>query len=230
MPHRVLIVEDDYEIASNLFAYLAPREFDVDVVYSGSAALHRCSTEAFDVILLDLGLPGVDGLVLLERLRVDLRLGVPVLVISARSDLSDKLAAFERGADDYMTKPFALAEVEARIKALLNRAAGVVVPQPVMRFGSLEYDARQGQARVGGVAVHLTRKAARLLELLMQHPGQLVRRQQIERALWPEGPPQPDVLRSHVHGLRKALGDAGFEGLATVHGVGYRLENDRETA
>ena len=227
---RVLVVEDDFQIASNLFTFLSHRGFDVDVAYSGSAALHRCSVTPFDVVLLDIGLPSVDGLTVLERLRADLRLDVPVLVISARSDLSDKLAGFERGADDYLVKPFALAEVEARIRAVLNRAAGRVAAEPVRRFGTLEFDPRQGEARVRGVPVRLTRKATALLDLLMQRPGQLVRRQQIERALWPEAPPQPDVVRSHVHGLRRALADAGFDGLATVHGVGYRLTDGPGTS
>src|SRR5947209_18047836 len=97
-PARILIVEDDFQIASNLHTFLALKGFDVDAAYSGQAALHRCSVERFDIILLDLGLPGLDGLTLLERLRGELRAPTPVLIISARSDLVDKLAGFERGA------------------------------------------------------------------------------------------------------------------------------------
>jgi len=220
--HRLLIAEDDFTIASNLFAYFEMKGFGVESVYNGQAALHRCSLERFDLILLDIGLPGLDGLSFLHRLRNELRVATPVLVISARSDLSDKLAGFERGADDYITKPFAFAEVEARVRALLHRCAPGAA-EPVRRFGSLELDTLRGAVRVGGRPVHLTPKALQLLELLLRDPGALVRREQVEAALWPAAPPLADALRSQVHWLRRALADAGFEGLETVHGVGYRL-------
>ena len=220
---RVLVAEDDFQIASNLFTFLEMKGFVVDAVYSGPAALHRCSVERFDLVVLDLGLPGLDGLSFLQRLRGELRSRVPVLVLSARSDLADKLAGFSSGADDYLTKPFALAEVEARIRALLNRASGSAGVDAIHRFGSLELDTRSGEARAAGTLLRLTPKSFQLLELLIRDPGQLVRRQRIEEALWPDAPPQPDALRSQVHGLRKALAEHGFEGLETVHGVGYRL-------
>ena len=220
---RVLIAEDDYAIATNLFTFLERKGFDVEVVYNGQAALHRCSVERFDIVLLDIGLPGLGGLAFLQRLRSELRVATPVLVISARSDLSDKLAGFEHGADDYVTKPFALAEIEARMRALLNRAGDKGVVDPVRRLGPLAFDSVEREARVGDAPVHLTPKAAQLLELLLQRPGQLVRRQQIEQALWDRSLPHPDALRSQVHWLRKAHGDAGFDGIETVHGVGYRI-------
>lgn len=221
---RVLLAEDDFQIATNLTTYLEMKGFIVDAVYSGLAALHRCSVDAFDLVVLDIGLPGLDGLSFLRRLRGELRSGVPVLVLSARSDLADKLAGFASGADDYLSKPFALAEVEARIRALLKRAVGGAGGvDPVHRFGTLELDTRSGEVRVGGALVRLTPKAALLLELLLRDPGQLVRRQRIEDALWPDSLPQPDALRSQIHGLRKALAEQGFDGLETVHGVGYRL-------
>jgi DNA-binding response OmpR family regulator len=220
---RILIAEDDYGIACNLHTYFELKNFDVETVYSGQAALHRCSVAIFDIVLLDLGLPGLDGLTFLQRLRGELRSNVPVLVISARSDLDDKLAGFEHGADDYLVKPFALSEVEARVRALLKRAAGAAVVEPILRFDSLELDTRSGEARVAGRVLHLTPKAAALLELLLRTPGQLVRRQKVEEALWPEASPQPDALRSQIHWLRRALADHGFDGLETVHGVGYRL-------
>ncbi len=220
---RVLIGEDDYGIASNLHTFLELKGFEVETVYSGHAVMHRCSTEPFDLVLLDIGLPGIDGLTVLQRLRTELRSGVPVLVISARSDLDDKLAGFEHGADDYLVKPFALAEVEARVRALLKRAAGAAVVDPIRRFETLELDTRSGEARIAGRTLRLTPKAALLLDLLLRTPGQLVRRQKVEEALWPEQSPQPDALRSQIHWLRRALADHGFDRLETVHGVGYRL-------
>ena len=227
---RILIVEDDWQIASNLHTFLERQGFAVDAVYSGHAALHRCSVDRFDLIVLDLGLPGLDGLAFLQRLRDELRSSTPVLVISARNDLDDKLAGFERGADDYLTKPFALAEVGARVRALLNRSRGGSVVDPVLRFASLALDRDRGEVRVGGALVRLTPKAAQLLELLLQKPGQLLRRQAIEAALWPDTTPQADALRSQIHALRKALAEHGFDGIETVHSVGLRLVAQRREA
>jgi DNA-binding response OmpR family regulator len=223
---RILIVEDDWQIASNLYTFLDRQGFAVDAVYSGHAALHRCTVESFDLVVLDIGLPGLDGLTFLQRLRAELRSSAPVLVISARTELADKLAGFEHGADDYLTKPFALAEVGARVRALLHRAGGGVV-DPVLRFASIELDRQSGAVRVAGAPVRLTPKAARLLELLLHKPGQLLRRQAIEAALWPDAPPQADALRSQIHALRKALAEHGFDGVETVHGVGLRLVAQR---
>ena len=151
-------------------------------------------------------------------------MATPVLVLSARSDLADKLAGFEHGADDYLTKPFALAEVEARVRALLNRSGGGSVVDPVRRFGTLEFDRERGEARVAGNVVRLTPKAAQLLELLLRQPGQLVRRARRSRTR--SGPARrrsADALRSQIHWLRKALAEHGFDGIETVHGVGLRL-------
>ncbi|MGZ5204028.1 MAG: response regulator transcription factor [Caldimonas sp.] len=223
MGPRILIAEDDFTVATNLFTWFERKGFEVEAVYNGQAALHRCSVDRFDVILLDLGLPRLDGLAVLQRLRGELRVATPVLVISARSDLSDKLAGFEHGADDYVTKPFALAEVEARVRALLLRARGDAVVDPVRRLGPLAFDTAQRTASVGDVPVRLTPKAAQLLDVLLRRPGQLVRRQEIEQELWAGAAPQPDALRSQVHALRKALADAGFDGIDTTHGVGYRI-------
>jgi len=220
---RALIVEDDFGIASNLDTFLSLRGFAVDAVYSGHAALHRCSVDRYDVILLDVGLPGLDGLTFLRRLREELRVATPVLIISARNELADKLAGFAEGADDYLTKPFALAEVEARVRALLNRSGTGKVVDPVLRFDTVELDRDRGEVRVAGNLVRLTPKAAQLLELLLRKPGQLVRRAVIEAALWPEAPPQADALRSQIHALRRALAEHGFDGIETVHGVGLRL-------
>jgi DNA-binding response OmpR family regulator len=220
---RILIVEDDWQIASNLHTFLELQGLAVDAAYSGQAALHRCSIDHFDLIILDLGLPGIDGLTFLQRLRGELRASTPVLIISARTELDDKLAGFERGADDYLTKPFALAEVGARIRALLARARGGSGVDPVLRFGALALDRERGEARVSGTLVRLTPKAAQLLELLLRKPGQLLRRHDIEATLWPNATPQADALRSQIHVLRKALGEHGFDGVETVHGVGLRL-------
>ena len=227
---RILIVEDDWQIASNLHTFLELQGFVVDAAYSGDAAMHRCSVERFELIVLDIGLPGLDGLTFLQRLRGELRASTPVLVISARTELADKLAGFEHGADDYLTKPFALAEVGARVRALLNRSAGGAVVDPVLRFGDVELDSESGEVRVAGSLVRLAPKATQLLELLLRKPGQLLRRPAIEAALWPGATPHADAVRSQIHALRKALAEHGFDGLETVHGVGLRLVAQRREA
>ncbi len=223
---RILIVEDDFSIASNLHVYLERHGFAIDVAYSGHAALHRVSVDHYDCVLLDIGLPGLDGHTLLRRMREELALTTPVLVVSARSDLSDKLAGFGHGADDYLTKPFALAEVEARVRALLHRA-GAPSRDAGRRVGELRFDPAAHEARVGDRPVRLTPKAAKLLELLTRQVGKLVKRSDIEAELWSEGPPHPDALRAQVHNLRRTLSEAGFDGLETVHGVGYRITDRR---
>ncbi|MDX3904767.1 MAG: response regulator transcription factor [Pigmentiphaga sp.] len=227
-PHpRVLVVEDEMTISANLCAYLEARGFVVDVAYDGQSALYRLATETFDAILLDIGLPGADGVTVLHRLRTELRQATPVLLLTARDALEQKLDAFAQGADDYVTKPFALAEVEARVRALLNRAAGAVA-NPVRRFGPLSYDARTREVRVADRLVRLTPKTNRIVEALIRDPGRVVSRAELETALWGRDVPETDALRSQIHLLRKALSEAGFDGLETVHGIGYRLSDSQE--
>lgn len=219
---RVLIVEDDKTIAGNLYAFFESRGFVVDAAYDGKSAMQRLAESAFEAVILDIGLPAVDGLSVLHRLRNELALAVPVLLLTARDDISDKLAGFAHGADDYVTKPFSLVEVEARVRALMTRAAGRVAT-PVRVFGPLEFDVRRRELRVDGTLVRITPKGWSILEALMRDPGSVVARAEIERALWGEEPPENDALRSQIHLLRKALGDAGFDGIETVHGIGFRL-------
>ncbi|MBL0162547.1 MAG: response regulator transcription factor [Xanthomonadales bacterium] len=219
---RLLIVEDDATIAGNLFAFFESRGFTVDAAYDGRTALQRLSMESFEAVILDVGLPAIDGLDVLHRLRNELGLAVPVLLLTARDEIGDKLAGFAHGADDYVTKPFVLVEVEARVRALLARAGGRV-STPLRQFGPLRLDSRRHQVHIDGTEVRLTPKGWSIIELLLRDPGRVVPRVEIERALWGDDLPETDALRSQIHLLRKALVDAGFEGLETVHGVGLRL-------
>jgi DNA-binding response OmpR family regulator len=222
-PHyRVLIVEDDATIAGNLYSYLESRGFVPDAAYDGRAALAMATAQHFDVIVLDVGLPGMDGYAALRALRTEYMVPVPVLMLTARDELDDKLAGFAHGADDYLTKPFALAEVEARLHALILRASGAVAT-PVRRYGSLSYDSRSRLVAVDGKPVHLARKSCMIIEALLRDPGRVVSRTELETLLWGSEPPSSDALRSQVHLLRRALTDAGFDGIETVHGIGWRL-------
>jgi DNA-binding response OmpR family regulator len=166
---RVLIIEDDLDIAGNLYEFLEGRGNVVDLARDGVTGMHLAVSGDFDAIVLDLGLPGVDGLGLCRKLRGEARQDVPVLILTARDLLDDKLAAFECGADDYLVKPFALREVEARLNALVARRRGRVVNRR-LRYETIEYDPDNLAVTVDGRSVHLSRKCLLLLEKLIAAP------------------------------------------------------------
>ena len=149
--------------------------------------------------------------------------------MTARDELDSKLACFALGADDYLTKPFSLAELQARVTSLHRRATGAVVAD-VASAGALRLDRRTRAVTVGGVPVHLAPRPMRLLDCLLRDPGRVVTRIELEALLWPDEARDSDVLRSQVHLLRRALADAGYDGLETVHGVGYRLRVPGDSA
>ena len=220
---RVLIIEDDLDIATNLYEFLEGRGNTVDMARDGVCGMHLAVSGEFDAIVLDLGLPGMDGLSLCSKLRREARLDVPVLILTARDVLDDKLTAFDCGADDYLVKPFALREVEARLKALVARRRGRVVNRKLVH-GAIAFDPGNMAVSVDGRPVHLSRKCLRLLEMMMSAPNRVYSRAELEQALWGDEHPQSDSLRSHMHMLRRALTDArGLSPIETVHGVGYRF-------
>ena len=220
---RVLIIEDDLDIATNLYDFLESRGNIVDMARDGVSGMHLAVSGEFDAIVLDLGLPGMDGLLLCSKLRREARLDVPVLILTARDVLDDKLTAFDCGADDYLVKPFALREVEARLKALVARRRGRVVSRRLVH-GAIAFDPTNMAVSVDGRPVHLSRKCLRLLEMMMSAPNRVYSRAELEQELWGDEHPQSDSLRSHMHLLRRALTDAsGASPIETVHGVGYRF-------
>ena len=220
---RVLIIEDDLDIATNLYEFLEGRGCVVDMARDGVSGMHLAVSGEFDAIVLDLGLPGMDGLSLCSKLRREARLDVPVLILTARDVLDDKLTAFDCGADDYLVKPFALREVEARLTALVARRRGRVVNRKLVH-GAIAFDPGNMAVSVDGRPVHLSRKCLRLLEMMMSAPNRVYSRAELEQALWGDEHPQSDSLRSHMHLLRRALTDAsGLSPIETVHGVGYRF-------
>jgi DNA-binding response OmpR family regulator len=219
---RVLIIEDDLDIATNLYEFLEGRGCVVDMARDGVSGMHLAVSGEFDAIVLDLGLPGMDGLCLCRKLRREARQDVPVLILTARDVLDDKLTAFDCGADDYLVKPFALREVEARLKALVARRRGRVIDRKMVR-GAIAFDPGNMSVSVDGRPVHLSRKCLRLLEMMMSAPDRVYSRAELEQALWGDEHPQSDSLRSHMHMLRRALTDSrGLSPIETVHGVGYR--------
>ena len=223
---RILIIEDDRAIAANLYDFLTSRGHTVDAAGDGVTALNLARAQRFDAIVLDLGLPGMDGMKVCAKLREEAHLDTPVLMLTARDTLDDKLRGFEAGADDYLVKPFALKEVEARLSALHKRAGGRVAPK-ALSSGELHFDPRTLSVRFGGAEVKLSPKCIRLLELLLSEPGRLFSRADLESAVWGDAKETSDTLRSHMYMLRRTLVEAGgYDPIETVHGLGYRLRPD----
>lgn len=222
---RILIVEDNAIIAANLYDYLEARGHDVEASSDGQRAYQLAGKQRFDAILLDLGLPKLDGVELCRKLREEAGVETPVLVLTARDTLEDKLLTFANGADDYLVKPFALEEVEARLHALHRRSSGKRAFDGVLRSGKLVLDARSMRVSVDGAELTLPPKCVRLLSVLMGEPGRLFARHELEREIWGEEQDTSEKLRHHLHLLRRALVDAqGHDPITTVHGLGYRLE------
>ncbi len=220
---RILIIEDDATIAANLYDFLEAHGHAVDAAADGVTGLHLAISQTFDAIVLDLGLPGMDGLTLARKLREEAQLDTPILMLSARDTLDDKLEGFSRGADDYLVKPFSLKEVEARLISMNRRSIGRIAPR-LLEAGTLTLDPKTMSVRFAGKEVKLPPKCLRILELLIREPGRVISRDEIERLVWGESQETSDTLRSHLHTLRRALTAAGgYDPVETLHGIGYRL-------
>ena len=220
---HILIIEDDLAIAANLYDFLESRGHSVDAAANGMAGLHLAVTQRFDAILLDLGLPGMNGITLCRKLRQESQIDTPILMLTARDTLEDKLIGFEQGADDYMVKPFALKEVEARLLAMHKRHAGKVANR-ILEVGELFFDPKTVSIRFENKNVKLPPKCIRLLALMMSEPGRVFSREELEQEAWEETQETSDTLRSHMHILRRALTKAGgYDPIETVHGLGYCL-------
>ncbi|HUR40434.1 MAG TPA: response regulator transcription factor [Verrucomicrobiae bacterium] len=219
---RILLIEDHQDLAANVGEYFEQRGHVVDYAADGLSGLHLVAINAYDALVLDLNLPGLDGLSLCRKLRGDARNPVPVLMLTARDTERDLLTGFEAGADDYLTKPFSLPELEARLKALTRRGAP---PSDVLRVADLSFDTRTLVVKRGARRLELTPAGLKLLEALMRVAPAVVSRPNAERALWKDDPPDSDAaLRGHIHALRGQLDPPGVPKLLhTVHGIGYRL-------
>jgi len=221
---RILIVEDNPDILANLYGFLEPKGYVLDSARNGYGALALVSEHRYDAIVLDVMLPGLNGLEFCQKLRAELGIPTPVLMLTARDSLADKAAGFESGADDYLVKPFSLVELDMRLKALVRRAEGRHVASRALRCGPLNFDPDTQTATRGGTTVTLTRTGYVLLRCLMQAAPRIVPREVLEQAVWGDDRPDSDALRTHIHALRQAI-DKPFEGamVRTVAGVGYRL-------
>jgi len=221
---RILIVEDNPDILANLYGFLEPKGYAVDSARNGYGGLALASENNYDVIILDVMLPGLNGLELCQKLRTELSSATPVLMLTARDSLQDKVLGFDSGADDYLVKPFSLVELDVRLKALARRAGGQHAFSRVLRFGPLVFDPDQQQASRDGTRIVLTKTGYVLLRSLMAAAPRIVSREALEQAVWGEDRPESDALRTHIHALRQAV-DKPFACpmVHTIAGVGYKL-------
>lgn len=219
---RLLVVEDNRNLMANLFDYFEARGHALDAAPDGPTGLHLAVTRDFDAIVLDWNLPRMDGREVLAALREAGR-DVPVLMLTARNDLPDKVAGFRAGADDYLTKPFDLEELEVRLEALLNRASGRGRHR-VLEVADLRLDLATLDVSRAGRSLHLYPAGRKLLEVLMQASPAAVTRERLEEALWGHEPPDGDMLRSHVYELRRSVDGPFYTKLIqTLPRVGYRI-------
>jgi DNA-binding response OmpR family regulator len=221
---RILVVEDEQKVADALREGLEDERYDVVVERTGEGAFFRVNTETFDVVLLDLTLPGRDGLEILRALR-QRRMETPVLVLTARDSLEDRVTGLDAGADDYLVKPFAFAELLARIRALVRR--GRVADAPRLAVGDLEMDLVTRKVLRAAKPVDLTVREFELLEFLMRYQGQVVSRETLARDVWKETArttPLDNVIDVHIARLRRKVDlEHPVKLIHTVRGVGFML-------
>lgn len=218
---HLLIVEDDRTIAENLYEYLEARGHQCDYADSIAAASALLARSVFDAVVLDRNLPDGDGLALARRLRTEGR-ATPILVLTARDTLEDKLLGFEAGGDDYLVKPFALQELEVRLLALARRNAARPA-EPLLQHGALSFNAATQELRLHGCPLALPPKPLRLAAELLAQPERVFSRRELEIAVWGHEQDSSDNLRSVLHTLRRALGDDASTQVVNVHGLGYKL-------
>jgi DNA-binding response OmpR family regulator len=223
---NLLLVEDHHDIAANITEYFAARGDEVDHAADGKRGLQMALQNGYHAVILDLMLPGLDGLSLCRSLRQTGRTRLPILMLTAKDLLADKIQGFDAGADDYLVKPFSLAELDVRLRALVRRASPIETPR-VLTVGDLKFDLDTLEAERSGAAVKLNPTTRRILAILMQNANRVVTRSELERELWGDRPPEGDFLRAHMHALRTAI-DKNFETklLHTIHGTGYRLSTE----
>ena len=228
---KILIIEDEPQIVRTLRLYLEQAGFSTAAVYDGAQAIPAFRQERPDLVLLDLNLPGQDGIVVCRALRRES--AVPIIMVTARSDEADRLIGLELGADDYVVKPFSPREVVARVRAVLRRVAGPLADADIVRAGELLIDTAAYRAWLGDEALSLTQSEFEILLTLTRHAGHVLRRSQLleeTQGIAYEG--YERTIDQHIKNLRRKLRRAGSQSdlIQTVYGVGYRLEADEPHA
>lgn len=219
----VLLIEDHKDIAEMVIAYLESRDFEVDYAGDGITGLHLAVTNSYDCIILDLMLPGIDGLEVCRKVREDARNDTPIIMLTARDTLDDKITGLDTGADDYLIKPFAIQELEARVRSLVRRHQGEVAKE-VLSIGGLTLDTSTLMVTREGQELNLTPIGLKILTVLMRASPAVVSRRDLERKVWGHILPDSDTLRSHLYNLRKVI-DKPFKDqlLITVQASGFKI-------
>jgi two-component system, OmpR family, response regulator len=216
---RVLIVEDEPMLLKQLGAALGDAGYAVDCAADGERAEFLGQTEQYDAVILDLGLPKLDGLTVLRKWR-EAGIAVPVLVLTARASWSEKVHGIDAGADDYLGKPFRMEELLARLRGLIRRASGQLNPE--LRHGTLSLDPRAGKVTVDGAPVRLTSHEFRVLSYLMHHRGRVVSQSELSEHIYAQGfDRDSNTVEVFIARLRRKVGPSVIE---TVRGLGYRIE------
>lgn len=222
----VLLVEDHRDIAEMVGEYLESKDYVIDYAPDGVSGFRLGASNDYDAIVLDVMLPGLDGLDVCARLRNESHNDVPILMLTARDTLADKLSGFDHGADDYLVKPFDLEELEARLTALIRRHKRSVAGGH-LQVGGLLLDAESLRVTRDGIEITVTPIGLKILQLLMRASPRVVQRRDIEREIWGDLLPDSDALRSHMYTLRKAVDKPFAKALIhTVHSAGFRLSNE----
>ncbi|NND81614.1 MAG: response regulator transcription factor [Gammaproteobacteria bacterium] len=220
---RVLIIEDNTDIAEMLYDFFERREYEMDYASDGRVGFNLATQNEYDIILLDLMLPQMDGLDVCRRLREESKNSTPILMLTARDTLQDKVTGLDSGADDYLVKPFEILELEARIKALLRRK-GPMSQHQRLEVEDLQLDTGTLEVVRAGQTLDLSPIGLKILTVLMQESPKVVSRSQLEHAIWGDVLPDSDTLRSHMYNLRKQV-DKPFDKplLQTIQSRGYRI-------
>jgi len=226
----ILLIEDHADISEMVGAYLEGRGFIVDYAADGVTGLHLAVTNQYDTIILDLMLPGLDGLEVCHKIRNEAKNDVPVIMLTARDTLDDKITGLEHGADDYLIKPFAIQELEARVRSLIRRHCGEISKE-ILSIGDLSIDTSTLKVTRNNKELAVTPIGLRILTVLMRESPAVVSRRELERAVWGDILPDSDTLRSHLYNLRKVV-DKPFDKklLLTVQGSGFRIADSDEAA
>jgi DNA-binding response OmpR family regulator len=218
---RVLVIEDDPVIGANVCDYLQTVGIEARYAPDGIVGMTLAERERPDIVVLDLNLPGIDGVDWCRRLRAGPLGATPVLMLTARDSIDSKRAGFAAGADDYLVKPFVLDELAMRLRALARRSNGRATSVQSIGGLMLERDARR--VRVGDTPVRLTPRSFQLVELLMSAPDRVFSRPELEREIWGDDPPGADALRALVAQTRRAFSESGVDPIENLHGHGYRI-------
>lgn len=229
-PLRILFIEDHADLADNLADYFETKGHVVDMAMDGVTGLHLALTNPYDIIVLDLMLPGMDGLTVCRKLRQEAGQATPLIMLTARVTLDDKVAGFSNGADDYLIKPFELKELELRILALNKRASGRTARR-ILQVADLAFNLDTLCVQRNSRPINLPATPLKILELLMLRSPGVVERRDIEHTIWGDSPPDSDALRVHMHTLRAAIDSSADASplLHTLRGIGYRLARSDAT-